>query len=413
MPYDTFLRGEDELSRRMRPVYGSAPDPMSTNSGQTGQEDMARRFARRRLLMGLQGGLGAGVEAGGGFFGNLLRGASGSLGGTIKANQMQHEEERQSISDAAAARTEERLNRSRQEQESAAFENILLGRSRLTEEIRHNKATETGQSGGRMSELEFYLKDPAGYKAYKEAGRTKDETGADIGMEMDEPTLRMTSLMYSKTGQLPAMGMGKGGAQVRSKILNYAAHNFPALDVAANRADQRKNERALTDLQKLYDASTAFEQTAIKNADVMEQAMQGIPDTGTKFGNKAARLLAAQLGDPKVAAFNTALETVKPEFARLLSSPGASGMLTDTARREMQAIIGGDLTIPQMRKSLGILKRDAMNRRQAYSNQIDQIRARLAWNQTGANPNINPAGEGVTAPTTGNSTGDPLDAFYK
>ena len=69
-----------------------------------GSEDAARRFARRRLLMSLQGGLGAGVEAGGGFFGNLLRGASGSLGGTLQANQMQHEEERQSIRDAAEQR---------------------------------------------------------------------------------------------------------------------------------------------------------------------------------------------------------------------------------------------------------------------------------------------------------------------
>lgn len=57
--------------------------------------------------MGLQGGLGAGVEAGGGFLGNLMRGAAGSLGGTLQAGQMQHEEERQSIRDAAEQRRDD------------------------------------------------------------------------------------------------------------------------------------------------------------------------------------------------------------------------------------------------------------------------------------------------------------------
>ena len=106
--FDTFLRGEDEMARRMRPVYGSPPNGVSSN--EVAAEDAARRFARRRLLMSLQGGLGAGVEAGGGFFGNLLRGASGSLGGTLQANQMQHEEERQSIRDAAEQRRYEEQN---------------------------------------------------------------------------------------------------------------------------------------------------------------------------------------------------------------------------------------------------------------------------------------------------------------
>ena len=391
---------------------GGQFDPMSTNSGQTGQEDMARRFARRRLLMSLQGGLGAGVEAGGGFFGNLLRGVSGSLGGTLQANQMQHEEERQSIRDAAEQRRFSIEDAYRQRAEGRA----VSGEARAAQDQTWQAEDRLKpKSGGAFGFDEWLKADPETRKQYETFRNVGDDTSDEqdwVG-DIDDKTLRMTALMYAKTGQLPSLGMGKKGAQARMRILEYAAENFPNLDVAANRADQRKNERALTDLQKLYDASTAFEQTALKNAAVMEKAMQGIPDTGAKFLNTAARYAAAQLGDPKVAAFNTALETVKPEFARLLSSPGASGMLTDTARREMQAIIGGDLTIQQMKKSLDILKRDAMNRRTAYSNQIDQIRARLAWNQSGANPNINPAGEGVTAPTTGNSTGDPLDAFYK
>ncbi len=207
---------------------------------------------------------------------------------------------------------------------------------------------------------------------------------------MDEPTLLMAALNYAKGGGLPPLGMSKASAEARMKIMAYAAHHFPNLDVAANRADLQKNIRALTDLQKLYDASTAFEGTAIANADVMIGTLKGIPDTGTRFGNRIGRFLASQAGSPEVSQFYTALETVKPEFARLLSSPGATGgLLTDTSRREMSAVLSGDFTKPQLIHSLNILKRDAANRRMAYSKQIDVIRARLAWNQSGANPNFN------------------------
>lgn len=84
------------MGRRMRPVYGAPPSAVSQQ--QVASEDAARRFARRRLMSGLAGGL-RGYNPEGGFLENLIGGVSGSLGGTLQANQMQHEEERQSIKD--------------------------------------------------------------------------------------------------------------------------------------------------------------------------------------------------------------------------------------------------------------------------------------------------------------------------
>lgn len=115
MPYDWA----EEKARQISPIYGSPPGGVSRD--QVASEDAARRFARRRLLMGLQGGFGAGVEAGGGFFGNLTRGFAGSLGGTLRAGQMQHEEERQSIKDTADMQRQANEDAYRQRTESRAI----------------------------------------------------------------------------------------------------------------------------------------------------------------------------------------------------------------------------------------------------------------------------------------------------
>lgn len=381
MAYDTFLTGEDELSRRMRPVYGSPPGGVSRE--QAASEDAAKRFARRRLLMGIQGGLGAGVEAGGGFLGNLLRGGTGALGGTLQANQMQHEEERQGLRDQAEAQERQRQYERYLSRDAMSFDQILNQRIQMRETERHNKATEGG-GGGYKNELEFFLKDPGGYKAYKAAGRPVEQD-EDLAMELDQPTLDMTALMYAKTGTLPPMGMGKAGAKVRTTILRHAAKNFPNLDVAANRADTQTNQAALGNLTKIHTAATAWKETVHKNADVMLKWLDKIPDTGTRFGNKISRYAASQLGSPEVAAFNTARETVKIEAARLLSSPGVgNAVLSDNARREVEALMSGDMTKAQMIRSLKVLLQDSENRTKAYEGEIGKVRAKLAWNQSGA-----------------------------
>lgn len=156
MPYDTMLRPDDPLDRRFKVTYGSPPSGVTRE--QAASEDAAKRFARRRVLMGLAGGLGAGIEAGGGFFGNLLRGASGSLGGTLQANQMQHEEERQAIRDQADQQRYQENQARLMQALGLQGRGVETEQRRLDETIRHNLATEGGQTAtepSRIRELGF------------------------------------------------------------------------------------------------------------------------------------------------------------------------------------------------------------------------------------------------------------------
>jgi hypothetical protein len=209
-------------------------------------------------------------------------------------------------------------------------------------------------------------------------------TGGDMP-GLSSEALDQAALRYSMTGVLPSMGMSKQSAAYRAEIINRAATKYPQSNIAANLSDYKKDSASLTNVQKIRDAAAAWEQTAGSNADVMLRTLRGVPDTGNRPLNSIVRGAYSQMGSPSMAAFNTARETMKVEYARLLQSPGvASGVLSDTARREIENVVSGNLTKPQLIRSLQVLKRDAVNRRTSYDKQLGQIQGRLRNNPVGA-----------------------------
>lgn len=206
--------------------------------------------------------------------------------------------------------------------------------------------------------------------------RTKAETEA--APALSPAGLDAAAVNWARTGQMVAAGMGKQGVAFRTKIINRAAEIFPNLDLASNRAGFESDKSALTNLKKIHEASSAFERTALKNADVLRGTISRIADTGSPWLNRPVRLIKRGIGDPNLAAFRTALETVAPEFARLLNSPTASGQLSDTAREEIRVILDPNATPRMLLASLGILEQDARNRTSSYAAQIKDIEFRIA-----------------------------------
>jgi hypothetical protein len=215
--------------------------------------------------------------------------------------------------------------------------------------------------------------------------KAKGTPGGGEVMTMSPAALTNAAKVYANTGQLPPMGMAKNASGLRVAIMERAAELYPDLNITQNRANFAKDQRALTETQRLYDLSTAFEQTASLNGDVMLEAADGIPEFGNQFANQVARYVATKSGSPAMARFNAALETLKTEYAKILSSPGtAGGVLTDTARREMSHVIGGNQTKAQLVNSLKTLKRDAANKRKSYADKIREIQSRIGPASFGA-----------------------------
>lgn len=189
---------------------------------------------------------------------------------------------------------------------------------------------------------------------------------------------------YSETGTLPA-GFARSPGTTAA-IVKRAAEINPTQNIAANSAAFKANEASLRGLQKNFDNVTAFENTAGKNLDVFLNQANKVIDSGSPWINKPLRSVdAGGLGSADQAAFNAARVTAVTEIAKVLNSANASGVLSDSARHEVEGLIGPNASLKQIVSAANVLKQDMANRHQAYQESIDAIRGRTQ-NTGGAAP---------------------------
>jgi len=184
---------------------------------------------------------------------------------------------------------------------------------------------------------------------------------------------------YYQTGQLPPIGRGSGSVIAQNRdLMNRAADLHPNASLAANSAEFKANADSLKKLQTNFDQVQAFESTAEKNMNLLQQTAQQIPDLGARFLNVPVRMINDKMiGTANMSSFKTALATAQTEAAKVLNSSNASGVLSDSSRHELQDIVDGNKPLPAMIASLNTLKQDMANRTTAYQQQIADIQTRL------------------------------------
>lgn len=202
---------------------------------------------------------------------------------------------------------------------------------------------------------------------------------AQIGIQQSllrPETQQALGQQFAQTGQLPT---GLRSPAMSAQIMNNAAAQNPGgLNLAGNKAQYGADAGSLKSLQKQFDAVNAFENTAGKNLDVFLNEAKKITDTGLPVLNLPARMVAGKLGSEEQAAYNAARTTALTEIAKVLSSANAgSGVLSDSARHEVEGLIGGDATLAQTIRAANVLKQDMANRHDAYANQISDVQQRM------------------------------------
>ena len=175
---------------------------------------------------------------------------------------------------------------------------------------------------------------------------------------------------------MPTLGMGS--AQARQAILNEAAKLFPDTDIGRNVAEFNADRTSLAQIQKSYDAIKSFEGTARKNLDILLDTLKDIPDTGNRWLNTPIRALSSGFGGIPVPVFNAARRIDVNEIARITSNPNLTGVLSDTARREIDELIPENATVAQVKKIAQLLRRDMWNRISSMDEQINEIKGRMS-----------------------------------
>jgi len=183
---------------------------------------------------------------------------------------------------------------------------------------------------------------------------------------------------YFSSGQLPPAGRGGPALALNKAIMNRVAELHPDGSLAGNAAAFKANQDSLKSLQKNFDQVTAFENTAGKNLDVFLGQAQKVIDSGNPLINRPLRAVIGGMGGADQAAFDAARTTALTEIAKVLNSSNASGVLSDSARHEVEGLIKPNATLQQIVSAAKILKQDMGNRHEAYQQQIDDIRGRLS-----------------------------------
>jgi len=206
----------------------------------------------------------------------------------------------------------------------------------------------------------------------------KQTDSGEPSVSLTPEGLDMAARVYGQTGMTPSLGMGKSGANTRVSAINRAAELFPGANVVENKVATAADAKSLAGLQVLYDNATAFENTALANSKVLLTAMQKIRSTNSPLLNKPLRSIDKNALNPEeMAAYNTALAVVQPEFAKLLSSPAATGVLTDASQKEAKALLDGSYSLRSMARAIKVLYGDAENKRKAYQGQVDAVHGRI------------------------------------
>jgi len=182
---------------------------------------------------------------------------------------------------------------------------------------------------------------------------------------------------YFQTGQLPPAGRGPAGIAFQRQIMQRANDLHPGESLAASSGVYKANAKSLAELQPKLDQVNAFENTALKNLDLFTGLAQKAIDSGLPIVNAPLRAAASMLGGQDQAAFNAARQVAVNEIAKVTSSPGLSGQLSDNARHEVENFIPATATVGQIMRVSSVLKQDMENRRMSYQEQIGDIQKRL------------------------------------
>jgi hypothetical protein len=203
------------------------------------------------------------------------------------------------------------------------------------------------------------------------------------GGELSDETATYLATMFRKTGQAPPMGMG--GAADRRKVYSIAAkqaadEGSSADEDAVNRASYRAESQTLTQLTKQQAAIDSFERTAAANGEVLVNLVDKVDSTGVPVLERWIRGgRQALAGDTDVTNFNTQLGVFVPEVAKILSNPNLTGILSDQARKDTEALVSKNFTADQIKSTIPLLEQDFGRRSKSVADEIkmtkDNIRS--------------------------------------
>lgn len=231
-------------------------------------------------------------------------------------------------------------------------------------------------SGGGMGRA------PSGYRFTADGsleaipGGPADASGTGQGLTQD--AVDNAAWSYIGSGKLPPIGRGKEGVAQRTAIMNHAAKiakqaGISPAELQTVPGRNKALQASLTNLQKTSDVMEKSEQGFLNNTQVAMDLSSKVDRTGSPVVNKWILGGRAAMGDPDVAALDTAINAMAVDYARIMSgATGAGGTPISTAE-EAKSLIKKELSHKSLQAVVAVLENDIRGQQQAVHAQRGKI----------------------------------------
>jgi hypothetical protein len=165
-----------------------------------------------------------------------------------------------------------------------------------------------------------------------------------------------------------------------SQLVNQYDPGFTSKSYAADKASAVAISKDLT-------AIRPYEQMLNKNADIAIDLSKKAIATDSRLANRSINWLKQNVGDnPDVAEFLAQTTIVQTEAARVLNNPRLVGQLSDSARKEMESVINGDMPLKSYERVIRRLQQDGKNRVKAMEDERAKVLKQIPKSDEAAAP---------------------------
>jgi hypothetical protein len=142
-----------------------------------------------------------------------------------------------------------------------------------------------------------------------------------------------------------------------------------------NSTSERESDmKALSKVTQSISAIRPYKEMFDKNTDVLVKLADKAIATNSAYANKSINELRTNFSDnPDVAKYLAQVRFVQTEAARLIANPNLTGVLSDSARHELDQILNGNMPLNATKGVLDLLKADGERRVSALKSEKDLL----------------------------------------
>ena len=154
--------------------------------------------------------------------------------------------------------------------------------------------------------------------------------------------------------------------------------NMTPQELLSQAPERKAKALALNQTEKDLSMITPFKEMLDLNGTIAAQLAHNVMKTDSKLANTAINKLSSNVtNNPDLAEFLAQIEVVQAEANRVINNPRLVGTLSFEAKKEMNAILDGSMTLESTERVINRLKKDGDNRINKMADQTQKLRSSL------------------------------------